>query len=190
ACPGRHLPLPVDPHGGAAGHEPGDPRRHLGDRAAHHPERDDPLRAHADREDLTVARGLLRHAVPILFAGLCLFGIVVAKITPPFLMSEMLVRMSRNSVLVLSLLIPILAGLGLNFGIVIGAMAGQIGAILIVHWGIPGIGGFALAWAIATPIAILLGIATGSLFNRAKEIGRASCRERGWMEGGAGAVQR
>ena len=115
-----------------------------------------------------MARGLLRHAVPILFAGLCLFGIVVAKITPPFLMSEMLVRMSRNSVLVLSLLIPILAGLGLNFGIVIGAMAGQIGAILIVHWGIPGIGGFALAWAIATPIAILLGIATGSLFNRAK----------------------
>jgi len=115
-----------------------------------------------------VARGLLRHAVPILFGALCLFGIIVAKITPPFLLSEMLVRIGRNSVLVLSLLIPILAGLGLNFGIVIGAMAGQIGAILIVHWGVPGIAGFALAWAIATPIAILLGIATGSLFNRAK----------------------
>ena len=115
-----------------------------------------------------MARGLLRYAVPILFAGLCVFGIIVARITPPFLMSEMLVRISRNSVLVLSLLIPILAGLGLNFGIVIGAMAGQIGAILIVHWGIPGIAGFALAWIIATPIAVLLGIATGSLFNRAK----------------------
>ena len=113
-------------------------------------------------------RAVLRHLVPILFAGLCLFGIIVAKITPPFLLSEMLARMSRNSVLVLSLLIPILAGLGLNFGIVIGAMAGQIGAILIVHWGIPGIAGFGLAWAIATPIAVLLGIVTGSLFNRAK----------------------
>jgi simple sugar transport system permease protein len=92
----------------------------------------------------------------------------VAKITPPFLLSEMLVRMGRNSVMVLSLLIPILAGLGLNFGIVIGAMAGQIGAILIVKWGVTGIAGFMLAWIIATPIAIVLGIATGMLFNRAK----------------------
>jgi simple sugar transport system permease protein len=115
-----------------------------------------------------VGRGLLRHAVPILFAALCIFGIVVAKITPPFLLSEMLLRMSRNSVLVLSLLIPILAGLGLNFGIVIGAMAGQIAAILIVHWGIPGIAGFGLAWVLATPVAVILGIATGTLFNRAK----------------------
>jgi simple sugar transport system permease protein len=113
-------------------------------------------------------RALLRYAVPILFAALCLFGIVVAKITVPFLLGEMLVRMGRNSVLVLALLIPILAGLGLNFGIVIGAMAGQIAAILIVYWGIPGIGGFALAWLIATPIAVVLGILTGSLFNRAK----------------------
>jgi simple sugar transport system permease protein len=115
-----------------------------------------------------IGRGALRHAVPILFAGLCLFGILVAKIAPSFLLSEMLARMSRNSLLVLSLLIPILAGLGLNFGIVIGAMAGQIGAILVVHWGIPGIAGFGLAWVLATPVAILFGIATGTLFNRAK----------------------
>ena len=56
---------------------------------------------------------ILRHLVPLLFLALCIFGIVVAKITAPFLLSEMLVRMSRNSVLVLALLIPILAGLGL-----------------------------------------------------------------------------
>ena len=109
-----------------------------------------------------------RHAVPILFAALCLFGIIAAKITPAFLLSEMLVRVGRNSVLVLSLLIPILAGLGLNFGIVIGAMAGQIAAILIVHWGGQGIAGFAEAWLLATPVAVLFGLATGWLFNHAK----------------------
>src|SRR3970282_2776025 len=87
------------------------------------------------------SRALARHAVPILFAALCVFGIIVAKITPAFLLGEMMARVGRNSVLVLALLIPILAGLGLNFGIVIGAMAGQAAAILIVHWGIPGIGG-------------------------------------------------
>jgi simple sugar transport system permease protein len=111
---------------------------------------------------------LARYAVPLLFAALCLGGILVAKITPSFLLSEMLVRVGRNSVLVLSLLIPILAGLGLNFGIVIGAMAGQIAAILVVHWGVGGVGGFGLAWALATPIAVGFGILTGLLFNKAK----------------------
>lgn len=111
---------------------------------------------------------LARAAVPLLFAALCLFGILVAHITLPFLMGEMLVRVSRNSVLVLSLLIPILAGLGLNFGIVIGAMAGQVAAILVTHWGVGGIGGFGLAWLIATPVGVLFGILTGMLFNRAK----------------------
>ena len=113
-------------------------------------------------------RFLLRHAVPILFALLCISGIWVARITPSFLLGEMLVRVSRNSVLVLSLLIPVLAGLGLNFGIVIGAMAGQMAAIFVVHWGVGGIGGFGLAWLLATPIAVAFGIATGILFNRAK----------------------
>ena len=111
---------------------------------------------------------LSRYAVPLLFAALCLFGILAAKITPGFLLGEMLVRVGRNSVLVLSLLIPILAGLGLNFGIVIGAMAGQVAAILITHWGGHGIAGFAAAWVIATPVAILFGLVTGWLFNRAK----------------------
>lgn len=109
-----------------------------------------------------------RQLVPILFAVLCLFGIWVAKITPPFLIGEMLVRVGRNTVLVLALLIPILAGLGLNFGIVIGAMAGQLAAILVVHWGGHGIGGFGAAWLLATPLAILFGVATGMLFNKAK----------------------
>jgi simple sugar transport system permease protein len=111
---------------------------------------------------------LLRHAVPILFALLCVSGIWVARITPSFLLGEMLVRVGRNSLLVLSLLIPVLAGLGLNFGIVIGAMAGQVAAIFVVHWKVGGVGGFALAWLLATPIAVGFGILTGMLFNRAK----------------------
>lgn len=113
-------------------------------------------------------KALSRHAVPLLFAVLCLFGIWVAKITPAFLLGEMLARIGRNSVLILALLIPILAGLGLNFGIVIGAMAGQAAAILIVHWGARGVLGFGAAWLLATPIAVGLGWLTGALFNRAK----------------------
>jgi len=108
------------------------------------------------------------HSVPLLFASLCLAGAVVARISPSFLFGEMLLRFSRNGLLVLSLLIPILAGLGLNFGIVIGAMAGQIAAILVVSWGGRGVFGLGAAALVATPIAILFGLGTGWLFNRAK----------------------
>ena len=58
-----------------------------------------------------VGHALARYAVPLLFAALCLGGILVARNTPSVLLSEMLVRVGRNSVLVLSILIPILAGL-------------------------------------------------------------------------------
>ncbi|HLQ67648.1 MAG TPA: hypothetical protein VK123_10515 [Candidatus Limnocylindrales bacterium] len=115
-----------------------------------------------------VGSAIAGQAVPILFAVLCLFGIWVAKITPAFLLGELSARVGRNSVLVLSLLLPILAGLGLNFGIVIGAMAGQLAAVLIVHWGGKGILGFSEAWLLATPLAVLFGLVTGLLFNKAK----------------------
>ena len=107
-------------------------------------------------------------AVPALFVVLCVLGILVAQITPGFLARELLARFARNAMLVLALLIPILAGLGLNFGIVIGAMAGQAAAIAITAWGLKGFGGFAVACALATPLAIVLGMATGWLFNKAK----------------------
>jgi len=121
----------------------------------------------ASRRD-GAGRALLSQAVPILFLTLCVFGIMVAKIQPLFLSSEMFIRFGRNSVLVLALIIPILAGLGLNFGIVVGAMAGQIAAILVVHWGVGGLGGFGLAVLLSTPLAVLFGWLVGQLFNRAK----------------------
>lgn len=109
-----------------------------------------------------------RQAVPLLFLVLCAFGIAVAHIRPSFLAGEILARFGRNAVLVLSLVIPIRAGLGLNFGIVVGAMAGQIGAMLAVHWGLAGPGGLAAAALLATPLAVLFGWLVGRLLNLAK----------------------
>ena len=115
-----------------------------------------------------LTEALAHSAVPLLFALLCVFGIIVAHIGPGFLLRELLARLARNAVLVASLLIPILAGLGLNFGIVLGAMAGQIAAILVTYWRIGGIAGFGLACLIAAPLAVLFGLGTGALFNRSK----------------------
>jgi simple sugar transport system permease protein len=61
-----------------------------------------------------------------------------------------------------------MAGMGLNFGIVLGAMAGQMGLIFMLDWEVVGIPGVLLAMLIGTPIAILLGLLAGTILNRAK----------------------
>jgi simple sugar transport system permease protein len=47
-------------------------------------------------------------------------------------------------------------------------MAGQLAAIAVTYWDVRGVAGFGLACMIALPIAILFGMATGWLFNRAR----------------------
>jgi len=111
---------------------------------------------------------LISNAVPIIFILLSAFAIPVSKFSGQYLVQEMLVRLSRDSFLVLSLLIPIMAGMGLNFGMVLGAMAGEIGLILITDWNIMGIQGMVLAMIISTPLAVILGWMCGSILNRAK----------------------
>lgn len=108
------------------------------------------------------------NAVPIVFIVISAVAIPLSGFSASYLVQELLVRIGRNSFLILSLLIPIMAGMGLNFGMVLGAMAGQIGLILVSDWAIVGIPGMVLAMMVGTPIAALLGIFCGSVLNRAK----------------------
>lgn len=111
---------------------------------------------------------IANNAVPIIFIALSAVAIPISGFSATYLIQEMLTRLARNSFLVLSLLIPILAGMGLNFGMVLGAMAGQIGMIFVTDWAIVGVSGMMLAALIGTPIAILLGYICGVVLNRAK----------------------
>lgn len=106
--------------------------------------------------------------VPIMFVGLCLLGVRWSGKPPVFLLQEVVFRMSRNSFLVLSLVIPVMAGLGLNFGLVIGAMAGQAGLIFVAARQIPGMFGFSVACLVAIPLALGLGYMIGKIMNKAK----------------------
>lgn len=109
-----------------------------------------------------------RNIVPLLFLALSLAAMVVANMPPLFIASEVVNRLARNSFIVMALIIPVIAGLGLNFAIVIGAMAGQAGIVLVTHWQTPGLGGMALAALITIPIAAGLGWFAGTVLNRAK----------------------
>lgn len=106
--------------------------------------------------------------VPIIFIVIGIIGIIYSGFSFTAIANEMMTRLARNSFLVISLLIPIMAGMGLNFGMTLGAMAGEIGLILVADWQIWGIPGLILAAIISIPISILLGLMCGKLLNRAK----------------------
>lgn len=116
----------------------------------------------------TLGGFLGNNAVPLMFVVICAVCIPLSGFSAGYLLDEIVTRMSRNIFLILSLLIPIMAGMGLNFGMTLGAMAGQIGLILVADWQIWGIPGIILAMIISIPISIVLGIFCGSLLNRAK----------------------
>lgn len=115
-----------------------------------------------------IKRILIKNNVTIIFIVLTVAGIMLSDLSITYIFNELINRISRNLFLVLSLIIPIIAGVGLNFGIVVGAMAGQMAIIAITYWGFQGRPGFLLCILLATPIAILFGFLTGKLYNKTK----------------------
>ena len=111
---------------------------------------------------------LRNNAVTIMFVLLCLGGLAVSGQAPSYVMYELFGRLSRNMFIVLALIIPVIAGMGINFAITIGAMAAQISALWVVEWGISGIGGFVTAALMTMPIAAFFGFLIGSLYNKMK----------------------
>ena len=111
---------------------------------------------------------LQRSSVPLMFIVICAFCIPLSGLSPSYLANEIVTRMVRNAFLILSLLIPIMAGMGLNFGMTLGAMAGEIGLIFVSDWQIVGIPGMVLAMIISIPISVLLGLFCGKILNMAK----------------------
>ncbi len=112
---------------------------------------------------------ILDNIVTIIFWVFILVGFVLAKgVTFNWFLTELSNRFYRNAFLVLSLIIPVIAGLGLNFGIVVGAISGQLAIIFVRYFDIGGFGGLALCMLIALPIAILVGWLTGNLYNKTR----------------------
>ncbi len=111
---------------------------------------------------------LFENKVMIAFAIVCIGAIIVSKSPMSFIVDGVITRIGRNTFTVLALIIPVVAGLGLNFGIVIGAIAAQIAVFWSVYWGFQGIQGMLICLLMATPLAILFGFLVGKLFNKMK----------------------
>lgn len=104
----------------------------------------------------------------IFFVVIAVAAYIVSGVTPFIFLQEIASRFCRNAFLVLALVIPVAAGLGLNFSIVIGAMAGQMAIIHTVSWGLTGFPSFIVSILVSTPLAVLFGFLVGKVLNKTK----------------------
>ncbi len=104
----------------------------------------------------------------LIFAFICIGATLVSESPLFFVVDGVFSRIGRNTFTVLALIIPVLAGMGLNFSIVIGAIAAQIAFFCTVYWGFTGLPGMLLTIAITTPLAILFGYLVGKVMNAMK----------------------
>jgi len=116
----------------------------------------------------TALNFLRNNTVPLMFILICAVCIPISGFSPSYLLNEIITRLGRNAFLILSLLIPIMAGMGLNFGMTLGAMAGEMALIFVSDWQIWGIPGVVLAMIISVPFSVILGLICGKILNMAK----------------------
>ena len=112
---------------------------------------------------------LLNNIVTIVFLVVIVVGISASQnLSFSFFVNEVIARFFRNGFLVLSLIIPVMAGLGLNFGIVVGALAGILATLTVRYFEGGGVGGLLVCLALSLPLAILFGYLTGKLYNKTR----------------------
>ena len=73
------------------------------------------------RSKLDIREILQKNAVTVMFVVLCIIGLICSGQTVSYVMYELFGRLSRNAFIVLALIIPIVAGMGINFAITIGS---------------------------------------------------------------------
>jgi len=111
---------------------------------------------------------VVKNIVPIIFLLITAIMMPISGYSVGYLVQEIVTRLGRDTFLVLALLVPLMAGMGINFGLGLGAMAAQIALIFVTDWHILGVSGMLLAMLISTPISLLFGLLGGYLLNNAK----------------------
>lgn len=107
-------------------------------------------------------------AVILLFL-LVMTGLAVSVDIPlAWILGDALVRLVMNGVLVLSLVPMLRAGVGINFGLPLGVVAGLLGMCIAVDLRVTGITGLVAAMGCSVPIAVLLGSGYGAVLNRVR----------------------
>ncbi len=101
---------------------------------------------------LLKALGIPRLIISCFFMLLCVLA-VVYDLSLTTLLSNAVVRMAMNSILVLAMLPGIQCGIGLNLGLPLGIVGGLVGGLLCIEFGFSGLPGFLFAIVVGCLIA-------------------------------------
>lgn len=111
--------------------------------------------------------GLPRFIMISFFLVLCVAALML-KLPLNMIISDILVRVGMNGVLVLAMVPAILCGIGLNFGLSIGILAGIVAGLISIEFNLKGWAGITAAIAFAIPIGAIVGYLYGLLLNKVK----------------------
>jgi len=118
--------------------------------------------------ELLVAKlGIPRVIIGLFFILLCFMSLLY-DLSLSTLLSNSVVRMGMNSIMVLAMVPGIQCGISLNLGLPIGLVAGLIGGLLTIELGIAGWAGFGFAILVGSVIAAVCGWLYAQLLNRLK----------------------
>ena len=124
------------------------------------------------RGDSRVRSALQEFGLPrIIIAAFLMLMFIIAPFTGVNFWSQItnvINRFSWNAVLVLAMVPMVHSGCGLNFGLPVGIIAGLLGVTLSNELGFTGLASVVMPMVIATPFAILFGMAYGWLLNKIK----------------------
>ncbi|MCR4425683.1 MAG: ABC transporter permease [Firmicutes bacterium] len=129
-----------------------------------------------DRQPLPVARtfsglyeglGLPRLIISAFVLGLFVVAFIM-KMDLRILISDSLVRIGMNGLLVLAMLPTLACGVGLNFGLPVGIICGLVGGVASLNMDLTGFTGFLVAILIAIPLAIGAGYLYAMLLDKVR----------------------
>ena len=111
--------------------------------------------------------GFPRLVIGLFYILLCLMAFIY-NLSLPGQISNTLVRLGMNGVLVLAMLPGIQCGISLNLGLPIGIIGGLLGGLLCIEFGLSGWVGFLFAIVVGIAISSVTGCLYGMLLNRLK----------------------
>ncbi len=118
-------------------------------------------------EVLVAKLGIPRVIIGLFFILLCIMSLLY-DLSLSTLLSNSVVRMGMNSIMVLAMVPGIQCGISLNLGLPIGLVAGLIGGLLTIELEIAGWMGFLFAVVVGVVIAAVCGWLYAQLLNRLK----------------------